>query len=88
MTEVSLRDILPVWWAYFWRFFIISSIAGALAVAAVSFGLGLMGVRTGQWGFWPGQVIGFAVSVPISMWAMRAALTRHYFGVDVRISRR
>jgi hypothetical protein len=87
MSDVRMRDLLPVWWAFFWRYFLFSSVGAAIAVAAVSFGLGVIGIRTGPWGFLPGQIIGLAVSVPISMWTLRTALTRHYYALELKIKK-
>ena len=73
---MSYGEILPIWWSMVWRGFL----AGAVIGFVIGFGVGFLAALLGNpdaAGPW-GAIAGTLVSIPVSLWAMRAAINKHH----------
>lgn len=77
-SEITLGRTIPIWWAMFWRALVVSMLAGFV----LGFIGGIVVVLIGQpeLGGPVGAVLGWLVSIPVSIWAMKAALNKKYKG--------
>lgn len=71
---MTYSETLVVWWSFFWRGVLAGFAAGAAAGFAVGVVAGLMGVPENG-AIW-GGIAGWIVGLPVSVWALRAALTK------------
>ena len=73
--QLSLKDIIPTWWSFFWRAVVYSMLLG--------FVLGFIGgaiagmVGASEKGVIVGAVLGYLASIPGSMFALKHALSKH-----------
>nr|WP_294847111.1 hypothetical protein [uncultured Sphingomonas sp.] len=84
--KIAIVDILPIWWAMAWRGAILGGILGLLGGMLLAFILGLIGF--GPPSALQGAIVGWLISIPVSMWALKSALTTHYYGLEIQITRR
>lgn len=75
--EMSWERALSIWWAFVWRAVVASALIGAV-VGAI--GGGMIAVVTGSAEFSGivGGVLGYAGSIPASVWALRTSLRKRY----------
>lgn len=72
---MTFKQVLPIWWSFFWR----SSLVGFLAGIVAGFVIGFVFQITGyghlarQWG----SIAGLLVGIPVSLWALKATLEKH-----------
>lgn len=72
---MTYGEVLPIWWSMAWR----GILGGAAAGFAAGFLLGFIGALLGQAemaSLW-GGVAGMIVAIPVSIWALKAALNKH-----------
>lgn len=79
--KFNLESTLSVWWAMIWRTVLASAVGGAFAGAVVGFIATSVG-RPEQ-ATLLGAIVGWIVSIPASIWALKAALTQSYSGSSV-----
>lgn len=84
MEDLSVRTILPVWWAFIWRMIVFGGIGGFTAGLFIGIVLGAIGLP--QYITVASTTAGYLLSIPISMYVMLIALTRYYR--EVRIERK
>lgn len=72
---MTYGEVLPIWWSMVWRGFLVGAAAGFVAGFVVGFGGALLGHPDAS-GLW-GSVAGMIVSIPVSLWALRAAINKH-----------
>lgn len=77
---MTYGDALPIWWSMIWRWFLGGAIAGSLAGFVAGFLAALLG-NPEAGGLW-GGIAGTITSIPVSLWAMRAALNKHHLRPD------
>lgn len=85
--QVQWRDVLPVWWSFFWRAAVFGALLGFLLGALVGVLLGMAG--SAEKAPLYGALAGWVGAIPASMLAMKQALTRHLpalGGVAARMS--
>ena len=72
---MTYSEVLPIWWSMVWRGFLGGAAAGFLAGAFAGFVAGLLGHldAAAAWG----GIAGTIVAIPVSLWAMRAAINKH-----------
>ena len=70
--ELTLERTMPIWWAFAWRAFLISMLAGLVLGAIV----GVAG--SPQLGGAVGSLLGLFAAIPVSIWAMKSALSKTY----------
>ena len=73
---MTYGEVLPIWWSMFWRGVLGGVAAGLIAGGAAGFVAALLGHvdAAATWG----EIAGAIVAIPVSLWAMRAAINRHY----------
>lgn len=76
---------LSVWWSAVWRGFVVSVVAGAVLGGIGGFVVGLMG--RADLGAVVGGALGWLASIPVSLWAMKSALSRPHKGFDLVFAR-
>ncbi|NHF71675.1 hypothetical protein G7044_00795 [Paracoccus sp. 12-3] len=74
---MTYREVLPIWWSMTWRSFIFGTVAGFIAGAIAGLAAGMLG-HPEAGGLW-GSIAGGLVAIPVSLWAMRAAINKHEF---------
>ena len=70
--ELTLERTMPIWWAFAWRAFLISMLAGLVLGAIV----GVAG--SPQLGGAVDSLLGLFAAIPVSIWAMKSALSKTY----------
>lgn len=80
--QLTYKKILPIWWSFFWRSSIIGFFAGGLASFVVGLILGALKLTSSP--LIVSTLVGFAVGIPISIWAVRQALIRHGVKFNLR----
>lgn len=73
-------EVLPIWWSMVWRGALAGALAGFLAGFLVGFVLAILG-QADQTEFW-GGLAGMIVAIPLSLWALRAAMNKHRLRPD------
>lgn len=74
--ELTLEKTMPIWWAFAWRAVLVSMLAGAVLGAIGGFIVGVAG--SPQLGGAVGSLLGFFASIPVSIWALKSALSKTY----------
>lgn len=72
---MTYREVLPIWWSLFWRMTLVGAIAGFVAGFIAGFIAGALGYP-GSGPLW-GAIAGTLVYLPVSIWALRAAINKH-----------
>jgi multisubunit Na+/H+ antiporter MnhE subunit len=72
---MTYGEIFPIWWSMAWRGLLGGFVGGAIAGFIVGFVLALLGHAelVSTWS----SIAGMIVSIPISIWAMSAAINKH-----------
>lgn len=73
---MSYGEVLPIWWSVVWR----GMLAWVAVACAVAFIAGYISVSLSNpdaAAFW-GAIAGMLVSIPVSVWALRAAINKHH----------
>jgi hypothetical protein len=75
-VELTLERILAIWWSFMWRTVLGSMVIGFMLgfIGGVIVG----GMGHPQLGATVGALLGWLGSIPVSIWALRAALARKY----------
>ena len=74
--ELTLERTMPIWWAFAWRAFLISMLAGLVLGAIGGFIVGVAG--SPQLGGAVDSLLGLFTAIPVSIWAMKSALSKTY----------
>ena len=75
---MSYQQTLPIWWSFIWRVTLGGMIAGGIMGAIGGLVMGLMGHADKAAS--AGMLLGWLVSIPVSIWSLRAALIKHGLG--------
>lgn len=72
---VTYTEVLPIWWSVTWRGFLAGALAGFVLGGIVGFIAYAIGQPEagGQWG----GIAGTLSAIPVSLWALRAAINKH-----------
>ena len=72
---MTYAEVLPIWWSFTWRALLVGGLAGLVLGGVGGLIAGLLGRPevAGQWG----SILGYLVSIPASLWALRAAINKH-----------
>lgn len=84
MNEITLEKSLSIWWSMIWRFVLISTLAGALLGFVGGLMVGMIGGSSELSGA-VGALLGWLISIPVSMWALKAALSKKHGGYSVAL---
>ena len=84
--ELTLERTLPIWWAFLWRAFLVGFLAGFVLGFFAGVILGAAGAP--QLGGPVGALLGFLAYFPVSLWAMKAALSKSYSNYAVALVKR
>ena len=84
--ELTLEKTMPIWWAFFWRAFLVSLLAGAVLGAIGGFIVGFAG--SPELGGAVGALLGFFATIPVSIWALKSALSKTYGSYAVVLIKR
>ena len=81
--EITFPIVLRLWWTYWWRATVIGILLGGLLGGVAGFIMALLGwvehVQT------VASILGFAVSIPVTFWALYAMLTSTYRKFEISI---
>ena len=72
---MTYGEVLPIWWSCLWRAALGGIVAGSIAGFFAGIVAGIVGQPEAA-GVW-GGIAGWVVSIPVSLWAMRAAINKH-----------
>ncbi len=72
---MTIEGVLPVWWSFIWRCGAFSMLVGAFLGFCAGFILALNGHP--ELGRPMGALLGWLGSIPVSIWALKAALEKH-----------
>ena len=84
--ELTLEKTMPIWWAFAWRAVLVSMLAGFVLGAIGGFIVGVAG--SPQLGGAVGSLLGFFASIPVSIWALKAAMSKTYGNYAVVLVKR
>ncbi|GAB1233607.1 hypothetical protein UT4_20770 [Ferrigenium sp. UT4] len=84
--ELTLEKTLPVWWAFVWRSTLVSMLAGFVLGGIGGFIVGASG--NPQLGGTVGALLGWLASIPVSIWALKAALSKTYGNFSIALIKR
>lgn len=73
---MTYGEVLPIWWSMVWRGFLGGAAAGFIAGFIIGFVGGMLGQADAA-AFW-GGIGGLIMAIPVSLWAMRAAINKHH----------
>lgn len=79
---ITWERTLLIWWSFFWRFIVVSLFLGA--ILGYVGGIVVASVGRADLSAAVGGVLGWLASIPISVWAIRRALTKTYPGFSIR----
>ena len=74
---MTYRDILPVWWSFFWRWLVGSMVAGFF-LGALAGGLSAVIVGNLSYSGIAGAIAGWVSGLLLSIWALRASINKHH----------
>ena len=77
-VELTLEHTLTIWWSFIWRMVLASMVLGFVLGFIGGVIVGAMGHP--QLGTPVGALLGWLGSIPVSIWALRAALAGKYGG--------
>jgi len=80
--ELTWGQVVRIWWAAFWRWFVLTNLATGLYGGVIGIAILIVGHR--NWTEWLVNGI-FAVSVPAAIFAVRLALKAPYRGFRIVI---
>lgn len=84
-VQVTWANAIYVWWSFVWRCVLFGGIAGALlggiggAVAAL--------IGRGELAGTVGGILGYLISIPVSVWALKTVLSMQYKNFSVALVR-
>jgi Mg/Co/Ni transporter MgtE len=79
--DIGLDNALSIWWSLVWRATLVGMLVGAVLGAIGGFAMGISG-RSDLAGA-AGALMGWLGSIPVSVWALKAALSRRHGGYSV-----
>ncbi len=77
-AEINLERTLSIWWSFVWRAVLLSMVVGASLGGIGGFIVGASG--NPQMGASVGALLGWLGSIPVSIWALKAALSKRHGG--------
>ena len=75
------REYFPIWWSIAWRAAVVGALVGMVLGFLGGFTVGVMGYP--ELGGIAGAILGWIGSIPISIWALKAALSKEHGGYSV-----
>ena len=84
--ELTLERTMPIWWAFAWRAFLVSMLFGFVLGTVGGFIAGMAGST--QLGGAVASLLGFFAAIPVSIWAMKSALSKTYGNYSVVLVKR
>lgn len=85
MSEITLKKTLSIWWSTVWRALLVSMLVGAILGFIGGFIVGVAG-RPELSGA-VGALLGWLGSIPVSIWALKAALSKKHGGYSIVFTR-
>ena len=83
-TEITLEKALSIWWSFIWRTVLASMRVGLVLGFIGGFIVGAAG--SPQLGGAVGAILGWLGSIPVSIWALKAALSKKHGGYSITLS--
>lgn len=84
-SEITLQQTVSIWWSLVWRATLVGVLVGFVLGALAGVALGLAGYPH-EAGI-AGALLGWLGSIPVSMWALYAALKKPHGGYSVALVR-
>lgn len=84
--EITLEKILPVWWAFVWRAMLVTMLVGFVLGGIGGFIAGASG--NPRLAGTVGALLGWLASIPVSIWALKAALSKNYGSFSIALIKR
>ena len=72
---MNFEIILSIWWSFIWRTALVGALTGSFLGLTGGFIVGATGHP--ELGATVGALFGYLGSIPVSVWALRAALIKH-----------
>ena len=85
MGEITLEKTLSIWWSTLWRVALVSVPVGAIFGAIGGFIVGAAGRP--ELGGAAGAACGWLGSIPVGIWALKAALSKEHGGYSIVFTR-
>ena len=82
-TPISLEKVLSIWWSMVWRIFLVSMLVGFVLGFIGGFVVGAAGRP--ELGGAVGALLGWLGSIPVSIWALKAALEKSHGGYKLAL---
>jgi hypothetical protein len=81
--EVNLEKTIAIWWSFLWRTVLVSAVVGAVLGGIGGFIVGATG--NPQMSASVGALLGWLGSIPVSIWALKSALSKKHGGYRVAL---
>lgn len=81
--EVTWSHTVPIWWSYFWRCILFSTLVGLISVIIGGVIVGAMGKP--DMGGMVGGILGFLGSIPVSIYVMKVILNKKYNNFSIAL---
>ncbi len=82
-AQVNLEQTLSIWWSMMWRVMLVGTLVGAVLGGIGGFIVGFAGFP--ELGGAVGALMGWLSSIPVSIWALKAALGKQHGGWSIRL---
>ncbi len=80
-NEIDLEKTLSIWWSMFWRVFLVGMLVGAMLGVVVGSIASVMGYS--EFSGLVGAVMSWIGSISVSIWALKASLSKKHGGYSV-----
>ena len=85
-VEINLEKALSIWWSMLWRFALVGTFVGGVLGGIGGFIVAAAG--SPQIGGAVGALLGWLGSIPVSIWALKAALSKQHGGYSLVMVKR
>ena len=82
-TEITLNSTLSIWWSFMWRALVVGVLCGFVLGFIGGFMLAIAG--RGELSATVGAILGWLGSIPVSIWALKAALAKQHGGYSIAL---
>jgi len=87
ILEITYKNVLHIWWSFFWRALLFSVVAGGVLGGIFGFIAGALGVNLELIGQVAG-ILGYLISIPVSIFVFKRALEKKYRDFSVAFIKR
>jgi hypothetical protein len=87
ILEITYKNVLHIWWSFFWRASLFSFVAGGVLGGIFGFIAGSLGVNLELIGQ-VARILGYLISIPVSIFVFKRVLEKKYRDFSVAFIKR